>query len=94
MMMTMIINMTKTITAMLVSATRDKLRKRMMTGIEVGKIYLVDHKSRGKFCLKVSGIQGEWITGIKMEGEFRKEGEETEVLRRCCHSLVELKKEE
>jgi hypothetical protein len=36
--------------------------------IEVGKIYNVDHRRKGKFVAQVTAINGEWIDAVIVEG--------------------------
>ena len=32
--------------------------------MEIGKLYKVNHSRKGKFNLRVTSIDGEWVTGI------------------------------
>lgn len=35
--------------------------------VEIGKLYTVNHSRKGTFCMRVTGINGEWITGIVVD---------------------------
>lgn len=39
--------------------------------VQVGKTYDVNHSRKGRFRLKVLGINGEWITGQMVSGKTK-----------------------
>jgi hypothetical protein len=39
-----------------------------MSSVEVGKTYKVDHCRKGKFTMKVSHVDDEWVHGHIVEG--------------------------
>lgn len=36
--------------------------------VELGKIYDVDHRRKGTFVMRVTGVEGDWITGEMLAG--------------------------
>lgn len=40
----------------------------LKSNLEVGKIYAVDHSRKGRFSMRVTRCDGEWTTGIIVNG--------------------------
>jgi hypothetical protein len=56
----------------------------------IGKVFKVHHSRKGNFSMKITGIDGEWITGVIVKGRAgamlyynERETGETITIREC-----------